>query len=54
VIAAIVRHHEHDHFWGPWEAFRTKACSVDSIRHYYTEDRQVIKAIERSRRELPG
>jgi hypothetical protein len=55
VIATIIKAHEHDHSWGPWEAFRTKkACSAGSIRHYYTEDRQVIKAIERSRRELPG
>ncbi|ARK43006.1 hypothetical protein BOC60_22390 [Burkholderia pseudomallei] len=51
VIAAIISAHKHDDFWGPWEAFRIKkACSADSIRHYYTEDRQVIEAIERSRR----
>lgn len=52
VIRAIIKSHEHDDFWGPWEAFREKkACSADSIRHYYTEDKLVRKAIERFRRE---
>lgn len=54
IIEAIIKAHEKDHFWGPWEAFRIKkACPEGSIRDYYY-DPKVKKAIERSRRELPA
>lgn len=52
VIKAIIKAHKNDAYWGAWEPFRAKkACSSGSIREYYY-DKQVKKAIERSRRVL--